>query len=88
MGPVLTDPVTALSVDNWSVTYDQEDNLVEKYCGKQEMKKVSSMLYLGFTLAEDGSNVPNITAIRNKTIGKETYVSLIYTVFPNLNLLA
>ena len=58
-----------LEVDTWDIVYDDADNLVETEGIKKNMIAVSEIKYLGFVLAENASNVQNITDKNMKANG-------------------
>ena len=60
---------TELKVDNWEVTYDNADQIIERFKGKVKMEEVTEMLYLGVVLSCDGKNTKNIQYKHNKSIG-------------------
>ena len=62
-------PKITLEVDYWKISYDMEDNLIVTYEGKTDMKLVHEVKYLGFIISEDGGNLKNIQALKNKSIG-------------------
>ena len=57
-----------LSVDKWVV--NREDTEVnEEFAGSVSIGKTSEQRYLGFILSNTGSNMPNINALKGKSIG-------------------
>ena len=60
---------TDLFIDHWSEGHDENNNLIEEFEGKIQMKNVSEQKYLGFVLSENGSNLNNIIAKLNRAIG-------------------
>ena len=75
-------PATLLKVDSWKSKYDVNDNLIECYGGKIDMKQVSSIKYLGFVCSEDGTNISNIQTLANKSIGIKKNISFDQTPRP------
>ena len=59
----------SLYIDYWSETHDKNDNLIETFEGKIEMKNVNEQKYLGFVLSADGSNMKNIQEKQKRAIG-------------------
>ena len=57
-----------LSVDKWIVNYTDTE-VKEEFVGPVTIGKCSEQKYLGFVLSNTGSNMPNIKALKNKSIG-------------------
>ena len=63
-----------LQVDNWNVTYEDneatgEADLKESYGGKVKIERVEEYTYLGFVISSKGDNMANIRNIQKKSIG-------------------
>ena len=57
-----------LEVDTWKKTYNSEDKLIDKEGGKKLMLEVNQLKYLGFVVASNASNVPNIVDRKKQII--------------------
>ena len=63
-----------LSVDSWSVTYNEnsdtgEDDLEENFNGQVAIGKAEEYKYLGFVISNTGDNMANIREVKKKSIG-------------------
>ena len=63
-----------LQVDQWITEHKEnkitgEDDLIESYGGKTDMKKTEEYTYLGFVISCKGNNLANIKMVKNKSIG-------------------
>ena len=58
-----------LFVDCWDIKYDENEKIIDQFSGKQEMKPVNFDKYLGFVISNNGNNMKNIEAVKNKSIG-------------------
>ena len=58
-----------LFVDCWDLKYDEEENLIENFEGKKEMKMCDFEPYLGFVISSNGTNMKNIEKRKNISIG-------------------
>ena len=68
-----------LHVDGWKVrevteVTTGEKNLEDEYAGVHEMKEVEDEKYLGDVLSNDGKNIKNITARKNRGLGVITQI--------------
>ena len=62
---------TELFVDSWKVKHNIDGTMEECFEGKVPMMEENSLLYLGYVISKDGSNMPNISHKTNKSIGTQ-----------------
>ena len=63
-----------LFVDSWKIKHQTDGTMEEEFVGKVPMMEESSLVYLGYVLSKDGSNLPNITHKINKYIGTQKQI--------------
>ena len=63
-----------LEVDTWKVTFDEEENMTERFDGKKPMEEVKQIKYLGVIISQNGSNMPDIKAKQNKALGTQKMI--------------
>ena len=60
-----------IKVDQWKVEHMKNNNVIDHFVGKTNIKEEKSLMYLGHMLSQNGDNMPNIINIRNKSIGTQ-----------------
>ena len=63
-----------LSVDAWKLEHTKSGNLKEEFTGKVDISDENSLMYLGYVLSNKGSNLPNISHKKNKSIGTQKQI--------------
>ena len=58
-----------LTVDHWTEVSSDNGFINDKYIGEVAIKEVNEYKYLGFIISNDGNNMTNIKALKNKSNG-------------------
>ena len=64
----------ALYVDSWKLSHNENQTMEEKFIGKLPMEEKSSLMYLGYVLSQNRSNMPNINHKKNKAKGTQKLI--------------
>ena len=64
----------ALFVDSWKLIHNKNKTMEETFMGKIPMEEKNSLLYLGYMLSQNKSNMPNINHKKNKSKGTQKQI--------------